>query len=116
MRLNGFLSCRLNSISYFAAWSVSVTTINEDNLADPVSRSSQCIVSIIFPFIVKAPPVFHLNLRFFALILPIGIFGFFAQALLTLGLQREKAGRGTLAVCECSRGRSSSLFRLCDHD
>lgn len=33
----------------------------------------------------------------FALIILIGVFGFIAQALLTFGLQREKAGRAGLA-------------------
>lgn len=70
---------RLHSISYFSIWC--------------------CIVSSLYPFILDAPPVFEFSRSFFALIIPIGVFGFCAQALLTLGLQREKAGRGTLAVC-----------------
>ncbi|KAM0793653.1 hypothetical protein ACM66B_001084 [Microbotryomycetes sp. NB124-2] len=68
----------LHSISYFAIYS--------------------CVVACIFPLLVHSPPVLHLNLSFFLLITPIGVFGFIAQALLTLGLQKEKAGRGTLAV------------------
>ncbi|KAK4057748.1 hypothetical protein OIO90_001396 [Microbotryomycetes sp. JL221] len=68
----------LHSISFFAIYS--------------------CIVSCMFPILFNAPPVLHLNVGFFLLITPIGIFGFIAQALLTLGLQLEKAGRGTLAV------------------
>ncbi|KAK4046382.1 hypothetical protein OIV83_006105 [Microbotryomycetes sp. JL201] len=68
----------LHSISYFAIYS--------------------CVVACVFPLVVDAPPVLHLNLSFFLLITPIGVFGFIAQALLTLGLQKEKAGRGTLAV------------------
>jgi hypothetical protein len=32
------------------------------------------------------------------MLIMIGIFGFFAQILLTMGLQRETAGRGTMAV------------------
>lgn len=32
------------------------------------------------------------------MLLMIGIFGFMAQVLLTMGLQRETAGRGTMAV------------------
>lgn len=43
--------------------------------------------------------------------MPIGIFGFVAQALLTMGLQREKAGRGTLAVCELAiQGRATLML------
>ncbi|ORY80263.1 hypothetical protein BCR35DRAFT_304458 [Leucosporidium creatinivorum] len=68
----------LHSISYFSIWC--------------------CIVSSLYPFVFNAPPVFEFTRSFFALIIPIGVFGFCAQALLTLGLQREKAGRGTLAV------------------
>jgi drug/metabolite transporter (DMT)-like permease len=34
----------------------------------------------------------------FCLIFVIGVFGFIAQTLLTLGLQREKAGRAGLAM------------------
>ncbi|GAA6002682.1 hypothetical protein JCM10207_007625 [Rhodosporidiobolus poonsookiae] len=68
----------LHSISYFSFYCV--------------------VVSCLYPLVFDAPPVFKLEKRFFALILPIGIFGFLAQALLTMGLQREKAGRGTLAV------------------
>lgn len=41
----------------------------------------------------------------FALIVLIGIFGFVAQALLTFGLQREKAGRAGLA----------SYMQVCAH-
>ncbi|BGP12383.1 hypothetical protein JCM10213_002012 [Rhodosporidiobolus nylandii] len=61
--------------------------------------SSLCVVvSALYPLVFDAPPVFKLEQRFFLLILPIGIFGFLAQTFLTMGLQREKAGRGTLAV------------------
>ncbi|GAA5855149.1 hypothetical protein JCM8547_002399 [Rhodosporidiobolus lusitaniae] len=68
----------LHSISYFSFYCV--------------------VVSLLYPLILPAPPVFRLEQRFFLLIAPIGVFGFIAQALLTMGLQREKAGRGTLAV------------------
>ncbi|GAA5827240.1 hypothetical protein JCM11251_001185 [Rhodosporidiobolus azoricus] len=78
IRLIGKRASPLHSISYFSFYSI--------------------IVSCIYPFIFHAPPVFKLEKRFFMLIVPIGVFGFLAQALLTMGLQREKAGRGTLAV------------------
>ncbi|GAA5861437.1 hypothetical protein JCM1840_005369 [Sporobolomyces johnsonii] len=78
IRTIGKRASALHSISYFSLYSV--------------------VVSCFYPLIFDAPPVFHLDKRFFALLLPIGIFGFIAQTLLTMGLQREKAGRGTLAV------------------
>ncbi|SGY37697.1 BQ5605_C003g01864 [Microbotryum silenes-dioicae] len=58
-----------------------------------------CLVSSLYPIFFDSPPVFYFNdPTFWLLITPIGIFGFVAQALLTLGLQREAAGRGSLAV------------------
>ncbi|WRT68255.1 uncharacterized protein IL334_005231 [Kwoniella shivajii] len=45
-----------------------------------------------------APLVFVESLRDFLYIILIGIFGFCAQTLLTLGLQREKAGRAGIAL------------------
>lgn len=56
------------------------------------------LVATIYPFVIHDPPVFPMTLHFAALLLPIGICGFIAQALLTLGLQRETASRGSLAV------------------
>ncbi|GAA6036017.1 hypothetical protein JCM8097_005217 [Rhodosporidiobolus ruineniae] len=78
IRLIGKRASPLHSISYFSFYSV--------------------VVSLLYPLVFDAPPVFKLEKRFLMLIVPIGIFGFLAQALLTMGLQREKAGRGTLAV------------------
>lgn len=49
-------------------------------------------------FIMKIPVVFPKKIEWLALFLMIGIFGFIAQVLLTLGLQRETAGRGTMAI------------------
>ncbi|SCV67963.1 BQ2448_84 [Microbotryum intermedium] len=58
-----------------------------------------CLVSSLYPILFDSPPVFYFtDPTFWLLITPIGIFGFVAQALLTLGLQREAAGRGSLAV------------------
>lgn len=68
----------LHSMSYFSAMCVVVTTL--------------------YPFFIDSPPVYRANLNFWLLMLPIGIFGFVAQITLTMGLQRENAGRGTLAV------------------
>ncbi|WVW85814.1 hypothetical protein I302_107852 [Kwoniella bestiolae CBS 10118] len=44
------------------------------------------------------PTVFVHNFRDFLFIITIGIFGFCGQTLLTLGLQREKAGRAGIAI------------------
>ncbi|KAG5641444.1 hypothetical protein DXG03_005218 [Asterophora parasitica] len=61
--------------------------------------SSQCIVvSVIAMLIQRTPIVVPTELAWLGLLLMIGIFGFLAQILLTLGLQRETAGRGTIAV------------------
>ncbi|KAI5481731.1 hypothetical protein MNV49_000008 [Pseudohyphozyma bogoriensis] len=68
----------LHSMSYFALYSV--------------------IVASAYPFFVHSPPVLFFEKHFLLLIVPIGIFGFLGQTLLTVGLQREKAGRGTLGV------------------
>ncbi|KAI0262063.1 hypothetical protein BC834DRAFT_892921 [Gloeopeniophorella convolvens] len=61
--------------------------------------SSQCVlVSTIGMIIFKVPPVIPTRISWLAMLLLIGIFGFIAQTLLTMGLQRETAARGTLAV------------------
>ncbi|KAF5375925.1 hypothetical protein D9615_008259 [Tricholomella constricta] len=61
--------------------------------------SSQCIVvSCVAMLIQKAPIVVPTEIEWLLLLLMIGIFGFVAQILLTMGLQRETAGRGTIAV------------------
>ncbi|WWC71703.1 uncharacterized protein I206_105661 [Kwoniella pini CBS 10737] len=52
----------------------------------------------LYMLIDPHPLVFVENLRDFLFIILIGIFGFCAQTLLTLGLQREKAGRAGLAL------------------
>ncbi|GAA6051936.1 hypothetical protein JCM3770_006585 [Rhodotorula araucariae] len=78
IRYIGSRASPLHSISYFCIYSV--------------------IVSSIYPLVFHAPPVFRLSTRFFALLLPIGVLGFCAQALTTRGLVLEKAGRGALAT------------------
>lgn len=57
--LTSIASRRLHSISYFAIWC--------------------CIVSLVYPLIFNAPPVFDFSWKFMVLIIPIGIFGFCAQ-------------------------------------
>ncbi|WWC90871.1 uncharacterized protein L201_005808 [Kwoniella dendrophila CBS 6074] len=52
----------------------------------------------LYMLINPAPLVFVTSIRDFLFIITIGIFGFCAQTLLTLGLQREKAGRAGLAL------------------
>lgn len=48
--------------------------------------------------IMRVEVVFPTRWDWLAMLLMIGIFGFIAQVLLTLGLQRETVGRGTMAV------------------
>ncbi|KAF8510136.1 hypothetical protein BU17DRAFT_55662 [Hysterangium stoloniferum] len=61
--------------------------------------SSYCvIVSIIGMVLYNVKPVIPTRWSWCALLLLIGIFGFIAQVLLTMGLQRETASRGTLAL------------------
>ena len=47
---------------------------------------------------MRVQVVFPTRWDWLAMLLMIGIFGFCAQVLLTLGLQRETVGRGTMAV------------------
>lgn len=64
-----------------------------------VSFSSQCvIVSSILILVTRTEIVVPMQWLFVAILLAIGVLGFMAQVLLTLGLQRETAGRGTMAV------------------
>ncbi|KAI0337871.1 DUF6-domain-containing protein [Trametopsis cervina] len=64
-----------------------------------VSFSSQCvIVSFIAMLSLQTPPIFPTRPSWLLMLLLIGLFGFCAQVLLTMGLQRETAGRGTMAV------------------
>ncbi|KAF8647967.1 hypothetical protein AX16_006428 [Volvariella volvacea WC 439] len=64
-----------------------------------VSFSSQCvIVSSIGMIATKTPLVIPTQLDWLGMLFMIGIFGFVAQVLLTMGLQREAAGRGTMAI------------------
>jgi len=56
------------------------------------------VVAIVAMLIQKTPLVVPTELEWLALLIMIGIFGFFAQVLLTMGLQRETAGRGSIAV------------------
>ncbi|KAI0065193.1 DUF6-domain-containing protein [Artomyces pyxidatus] len=61
--------------------------------------SSQCVVvSSIAMIFLRIPIVIPRRVEWIAMLIMIGIFGFIAQTLLTMGLQRETAGRGTLAV------------------
>ncbi|KAI0247428.1 hypothetical protein BJV78DRAFT_1285545 [Lactifluus subvellereus] len=61
--------------------------------------SSQCVlVSTICMIIFKIPPVIPTRILWLVMLLLICIFGLIAQTLLTMGLQRETASRGTLAI------------------
>ncbi|KAL1942255.1 hypothetical protein VTO73DRAFT_6319 [Trametes versicolor] len=64
-----------------------------------VSFSSQCvIVATVAMVIMRTPVVIPMRWDWLLMLLLIGLFGFIAQVLLTMGLQRETAGRGTMAV------------------
>ncbi|KAF5309361.1 hypothetical protein D9611_013998 [Ephemerocybe angulata] len=64
-----------------------------------ISFSGQAIVfSGIAMLVTNTKFIVPTRLTWLALLLMIGIFGFIAQILLTMGLQRETAGRGTMAV------------------
>jgi len=56
------------------------------------------IVASIAMVVTRTPFVIPSRLDWFSLLILIGIFGFIAQVLLTMGLQRETAGRATMAV------------------
>ncbi|BGP28484.1 hypothetical protein JCM10296v2_000219 [Rhodotorula toruloides] len=78
IRIIGTRASALHSISYFSLYSV--------------------LVSSLYPLVFDSPPVFRLTTRFFVLLCPIGVLGFLSQALMTMGLIKEKAGRGALAT------------------
>ncbi|KAI8976388.1 hypothetical protein BD414DRAFT_496760 [Trametes punicea] len=64
-----------------------------------VSFSSQCvIVATVAMIIMRTPVVIPMRWDWLLMLFLIGLFGFIAQVLLTMGLQRETAGRGTMAV------------------
>ncbi|KAI9450011.1 hypothetical protein BJY52DRAFT_1419732 [Lactarius psammicola] len=59
--------------------------------------SSQCVLASTAGMIIfKVTPVIPTHVSWLAMMLLIGIFGFLTQILLTMGLQRETAARGTL--------------------
>jgi len=61
--------------------------------------SSMCIVvSIAGMIAMKTPVIVPTRIDWLALLFMIGIFGFVAQVLLTMALQRETAGRSSLAI------------------
>lgn len=61
--------------------------------------STQCVVaSSVAMLVTKTHFIIPTRLDWVALFAMIGLFGFFAQILLTMGLQRETAGRGTMAI------------------
>ncbi|KAF8906965.1 EamA-like transporter family-domain-containing protein [Gymnopilus junonius] len=61
--------------------------------------SAYCVIISSGAIIInKTQIVVPTQLDWLALLIMIGIFGFGAQTLLTMGLQRETAGRGTMAV------------------
>lgn len=78
IRIIGKRAHPMHTMSYFSLWCV--------------------IVSIIGMTAAHTDWVFPTRWTWLGMLLLIGIFGFLAQLLLTLGLQRETASRGTLAL------------------
>jgi drug/metabolite transporter (DMT)-like permease len=68
----------LHSISYFSIYSV--------------------IISILIAIFTRTPPVLPNKIEYWFLILVIGVCGFAAQVLVTMGLQRENAGRASVGT------------------
>ncbi|KZT65695.1 DUF6-domain-containing protein [Daedalea quercina L-15889] len=64
-----------------------------------VAFSTQCVlVSAISMLVLRTPAVLPRRLEWVGMLLAIGLCGFSAQMLMTTGLQRETAGRGTMAI------------------
>ncbi|KAF9441674.1 hypothetical protein P691DRAFT_683172 [Macrolepiota fuliginosa MF-IS2] len=64
-----------------------------------VSFSTQCVVVATIGMVVtKTPFIVPTQLDWLAMLIMIGIFGFVAQVLLTMGLARETAGRSSMAI------------------
>jgi len=60
--------------------------------------SMAIVVAVVGMIATKTPVVIPTRIDWLALLLLIGIFGFVAQILLTLALQRETAGRSSMAI------------------
>ncbi|KAI0316295.1 EamA-like transporter family-domain-containing protein [Amylostereum chailletii] len=60
--------------------------------------SQSVVVASIGMIIMRVPVVVPMHLAWMVMLSLIGIFGFIAQVLLTMGLQRETAGRASLAI------------------
>lgn len=120
IRFIGTRASALHSISYFSLYSVRQPPLHllaHIKLTEKHSfialSMSQVLVSSLYPFVFDSPPVFRLTTRFFVLLCPIGVLGFLSQALMTMGLIKEKAGRGALATCASHlRKLRNSLFAL----
>ncbi|THH03429.1 hypothetical protein EW145_g6262 [Phellinidium pouzarii] len=56
------------------------------------------LVAIVGMLVFREKFILPTRIEWLALLVMIGIFGFLAQVLLTLGLQRETAGRGAMAI------------------
>jgi drug/metabolite transporter (DMT)-like permease len=64
-----------------------------------VSFSTICVIAATIGMVgLRMPVIIPTRWEFLLFLAIIGIFGFMAQALLTMGLQRETAGRGTMGV------------------
>ncbi|KIO23133.1 hypothetical protein M407DRAFT_78449 [Tulasnella calospora MUT 4182] len=77
----------MHSVIFFTSWCLIISTFS-------------CVLSNVIPGIPEASKVVWLWPDFEQLmgIIAIGILGFIGQVLLTMGFQKEAAGRGTLAL------------------
>ncbi|KAH0580497.1 hypothetical protein H2248_001992 [Termitomyces sp. 'cryptogamus'] len=64
-----------------------------------LSFSSQSVIAAVIGIVIqRTPVVIPTRVDWIAMLIMIGVFGFIAQTLLTMGLQRETAGRGSIAI------------------
>ena len=83
-------------MSYYAMQCITATTLGYVYI-----NSVTCVGTdgIVYRMIItKTPFIIPSRLEWFGLLLMIGFVGFVSQILLTLGLQRESAGRASMAI------------------
>ncbi|KAF9242862.1 hypothetical protein BU15DRAFT_72512 [Melanogaster broomeanus] len=78
MRAVGKRAHPMHSITYFSLWCI--------------------VVSSTSMVVMKIPVVYPTNWQWAAMLLMVGVFGFSSQTLLTMGLQRETAARGSMTI------------------
>ncbi|KAF8259022.1 integral membrane protein DUF6, partial [Lactarius quietus] len=81
--------------------------------------SQSVLVSTLGMILFRIPPVVPTRILWVVMLFLISVLGLIAQILLTMGLQLETAGRGTLAVytsffdCDFATGHLRRYFRVC---